>query len=243
MSNSVENRNRSALITGACQGVGLCTARTLAEKGFRIAGVDIQKDVLDAELEKISNEYKVETLSLQADVSNENEVIAAVSETVKKFGSIDVLVNNAGIREVATVWETSLELWNHVLSINLQGEFLFAREVLKQSMLEADSGKIVFISSIAGLRGSVQSVAYCASKWGIRGLAAGIAQDLKGTGINSTVITPGRTDTPMARTSEQWDPDIGWLDPQAIANTVLYFVSQDSNVEIPEINLFHSVQL
>ena len=243
MNNSAENKNRTVLITGACQGVGLCTARTLAQNGFQIAGVDIQKDALDAELEKISDEFKVETLSLQTDVGNESEVIAAVGEMINNFGSIDVLVNNAGIREVATAWDTSLELWNRVLSINLQGEFLFAREVLKQSMLESDSGKIVFISSIAGRRGSIQSVAYCASKWGIRGLAAGIAQDLKGTGINSTVITPGRTDTPMARTSEQWDPDIGWLDPQAIANAVLYFVNEDSNVEIPEINLFHSAQL
>ena len=243
MKNSIENKNRTVLITGACQGVGLCTAKTLAENGFKIVGVDIQKDTLDAELEKISKEYGVETLSLQADVRNENEVIAAVSDAIIKFGDINVLVNNAGVRELGKVWETSLELWNRVLTINLQGEFLFAREVLKQSMLNSNSGKIVFISSIAGRRGSKQSVAYCASKWGIRGLAAGIAQDLKGTNINSTVITPGRTDTPMARTSEQWDPDIGWLDPQAIANAVLFFVNQDSKVEIPEINLHHSAEL
>ena len=170
-------------------------------------------------------------------------MVAAVGNAILEFGDIDVLVNNAGIREVGKAWETSLELWNRVLTINLQGEFLFAREVLKQSMLKSNCGKIVFISSIAGRRGSKQSVAYCASKWGIRGLAASIAQDLKGTNINSTVITPGRTDTPMARTSEQWDPDLGWLDPQAIANAVLFFVNQISKVEIPEINLHHSAEL
>ena len=243
MSSTSVSKVKTALITGACQGVGLKVAQTLARNGIQIAGVDIQQDRLDLALGKISEESGVETLSRKADVSNESEVIAAVEKAIEKFGQIDVLVNNAGIREVAPIWETSSALWDRVLSVNLRGEFLIAREVLKQGMLKAGTGKIVFISSIAGRRGSKQSTAYCVSKWGIRGLAASIAQDLKGTNINITVITPGRTDTPMARESEQWNPDLGWLDPQAIANAVLLFVQQDANVEMPEIHLHHSAEL
>ena len=89
-------------------------------------------------------------MSRKTDVSNEIEVIAAVKAAIEKFGRIDILVNNAGIREVAPIWETSTALWDHILSINLRGEFLFAREVLKQGMLKVGTGKIVFISSIAG---------------------------------------------------------------------------------------------
>lgn len=234
---------KTVLITGASQGVGLVTARTFAAAGYQVAGVDIKRELLAKEMEKLSADCGVATLTVEANVREEQQVIEAVKTAIDKFGSIDVLVNNAGIRKLGTVWESSLELWDEIQSTNLRGQFLFAREVLNQGMLARGNGKIIFVSSIAGRRGSKQSSAYCASKWGIRGLAASLSQDLKGTDIHATVITPGRTDTPMARESEQWNPDIGWLDPQAIANAIRFFADQEGPVEMPEIHLHVSAEL
>ncbi len=243
MMSSIKLQDKTVLITGACQGVGLRVAEILAKAGMSIIGVDCQEEKLVEAMERLSAEYKVESLARAADVRMESAVKDAVAAAVERFGQIDVLVNNAGIRKVAPVWETSTALWDEILAVNLRGQFLVTREVLNQAMLNQDRGKIVLISSIAGLRGSKNSAAYCASKWGIRGLAHALAQDLKGREINVTVITPGRTDTPMARNSEQWNPDIGWLDTDAIGQAILFFIQQDYSVEVPEIHLHHKAEL
>jgi len=243
MMSSIKLQDKTVLITGACQGVGLRVAEILAKAGMSIIGVDCQEEKLVEAMERLSVEYKVESLARAADVRKESAVKDAVAAAVERFGQIDVLVNNAGIRKVAPVWETSTALWDEILAVNLRGQFLVTREVLNQTMLNQDRGKIVLISSIAGLRGSKNSAAYCASKWGIRGLAHALAQDLKGREINVTVITPGRTDTPMARNSEQWNPDIGWLDTDAIGQAILFFIQQDYSVEVPEIHLHHRAEL
>ena len=239
---------RTALVTGAANGIGLQVARTLAGAGMRIVGIDLAVEQLGHEMESIAREHGVATIAAPADLREEEQIRQAVARGVKQFGSIDVLVNNAGIRKTSTFWETPVELWDEIFAVNLRSQFLVTREVLKQSMLQQATltkmgGKIVFISSIAGRRGSKNSAAYCSSKWGIRGLAFAAAQDLKGKNISVTVITPGRTDTPMARNSEQWNPDIGWLDPTAIAQAVLYFAQQDASVQLPEIHLHHSAEL
>jgi len=237
------SEQRTVLVTGAAHGIGLQVARTLAGAGMRIVGVDLAVEQLGHEMQSIAREFGVATIAAPADLREEEQIRQAVARGVKQFGSIDVLVNNAGIRKTSTFWETPVELWDEIFAVNLRSQFLVTREVLTQSMLDKNNGKIVFISSIAGRRGSKNSAAYCSSKWGIRGLAFAAAQDLKGKNINVTVITPGRTDTPMARNSEQWNPDIGWLDPSAIAQAVLYFAEQDPSVQVPEIHLHHSAEL
>lgn len=243
MSISEREENRTVLVTGAADGIGWCVAQTFAQAGYNLAALDLDRTKLETRCAELTDSHGVAALPIAVDVAQEEQVGKAVAEAVAAFGGIDVLINNAGIRDVAPIWETSTELWDRVMSVNLRGQFMVAREVLKQSMLSARHGKMVFISSVAGRKGVANSSAYGASKWGIRGLAACVAQDLKGTGINVTLVMPGRTDTPMARNSEKWDPDIGWLNPQAVANMVLTYCQQESDVEIPELYIHHSAEL
>lgn len=239
----IELAGRVALVTGAARGLGLNIASELAAAGMSIAGVDVRAGELDAALADLERRHNVETLALHADVASEADVAGAVGRTVDTFGQVHALVNNAGIRLVAPAWETETELWDRTMAVNLRGEFLCTREVLRQSMLEHDDGRLVFISSIAGRRGARNSCAYSAAKWGILGLAHSVAQDLKETSIRVTAITPGRTETPMAHESEQWDPERGWLDPGAVARAVAFCLRQDPATVIPEFHLHHEAEL
>ena len=239
----VELTGRVALVTGAARGLGLHIAAELARAGMKIAGLDTRSEELAAALDDLENRYGAATLPLHASVTSEQDVVDAVGQTVAAFGPIHALVNNAGIRMVAPVWETGAETWDGVMAVNLRGGFLCAREVLRQSMLERDEGRLIFISSIVGRRGARHSCAYSATKWGILGLAHSTAQDLKDTSIRVTAITPGRTETPMAHESEQWDPARGWLDPDAVARAVAFVLRQGPDTIIPEFHLHHQAEL
>ena len=243
MTSSIDLAGRIALVTGAARGLGLNIAGELARAGMSIAGMDTRKDQLCDALADLQGRHGVATLALHADVSSEANVIDAVGRTVETFGRIHALVNNAGVRMVAPVWETDTETWDKMMAVNLTGEFLCTREVLRQSMLERDEGRLIFISSIAGRRGTRNSCAYSAGKWGVLGLAHSVAQDLKDTSIRVTTITPGRIETPMAHESEQWDPERGWLDPDAVARAVAFCLRQDPDTIIPEFHLHHQAEL
>lgn len=234
---------RVALVTGAARGLGLHIAAELARAGMKIAGLDTRSEELAAALDDLENRYGAATLALPASVASEQDVVDAVGRTTAVFGPIHALVNNAGIRMVAPVWETGTETWDRMMAVNLRGEFLCAREVLRQSMLEHGEGRLIFISSIAGRRGVRHSCAYSATKWGILGLAHSIAQDLKDTSIRVTTITPGRVETPMAHESEQWDPERGWTDPDVLARAVAFCLRQDPDTVIPEFHLRHQAEL
>ena len=236
-------KDKVAIVTGAARGLGLLIAEDLAQEGMRVAGLDVLAQDLCENMKEIGQKCGVETLAFTADVGDEKAVADMTAQVLRRWGRIDVLINNAGIRRVAPVWETSSEMWDRIHNSNLKGHFLCTREVLAQDMLKRGDGTIIFISSGSGKKGEENSSAYCASKWGILGFSESIAKDLKNTRIRVTALTPGMILTPMARESEVWHLGLDWLDPKHVSQAVLFCVKQDSDTIIPELRIYHRAQI
>jgi 3-oxoacyl-[acyl-carrier protein] reductase len=239
----IDLAGKVALVSGAARGIGLTVAEDLAREGVKICGTDIRSGLLTDEMRRIAEQYDVETMAVVADVGVEEQVVDVVGQIVAERGHIDILINNAGIRRVAPVHETSSKTWDDIHSANLRSQFLCTREALDQTMLERNEGVIIFISSGSGIRGEKGSSAYCASKFGVTGLAQSVAKDLKDTRIRTTAIFPGMVWTPMAEESEYADKDVDWLDSRDVSNAILFCIKQDADTVIPELQIFHRSQI
>ncbi len=239
----VDLTGKVAVVTGAARGIGLVVAEQLAIEGVNVCGFDTRAESLKDEMCRIAEQYTVETLALAADVGLENQAIECVGQVFSKWGKVDILINNAGIRQVAPVYETAASVWDDILSANLRGQFLCTREVLRQGMLDRNEGVIIFVSSDAGKKGGKGSSAYSASKFGVTGFAQSVAKDLKDTKIRTSTIMPGMTWTPMAQESEYADRDLDWLDSRVVSNAILFCIKQDENTVIPELQIYHRSQI
>lgn len=240
---NIDLQGNVALVTGAARGIGLVVAEELAREGVDICGTDTRANLLDDEMARIAEQHEVETLAVTADVGIEQQVVEMVGQAYSKWGRIDILINNAGVRRVAPVYETSSNVWDEIQSANLRGQYLCTREVLAQGMLDRNEGVIIFISSGSGIQGEKGSSAYCASKFGVTGFAQSVAKDLKDTKIRTSAIMPGMIWTPMAEESEMADQDVDWLDTSQVASAVLFLVGQDPDTIIPELRIYHRSQI
>ena len=232
-----------ALVTGAARGIGLVVAEDLAREGVRICGTDVRANMLEREMSRIAAQHGVETLAITADVGSERQVNQMVQQVFMKWGPVDILINNAGIRKVAPVYETDVSTWDDIQRVNLRGQYLCTREVLRQGMLKRNEGVIIFISSGSGKRGEKGSSAYCSSKFGVTGFAESVARDLKETRIRTSTVLPGMIWTPMAEESEFADQDVDWLDAAQVSKAILFCIKQDVNTVIPEIQIYHRSQI
>ena len=179
------------LITGGARGQGAAEARLFSDEGALVwIG-----DVLDDEGEALAAELNAKYRHL--DVSQEQHWQSLVQEIVAAHGSIDVLINNAGIFHSARMVDTSLDDFQRVMGINCTGVFLGMRTVAPP-MMAGGGGSIVNISSLAGLRAAAHALAYGASKWAVRGMTKTAAVELARKGIRVNSIHPGLIETPMA---------------------------------------------
>lgn len=188
-------KNRIALITGGGRGIGKAIATALVADGASVVLAAPEWDEVKATADEL-NSAGHRALPIQADVTQVEQVDAAIATARVEMGPPDILVNNAGIAgATARVDQISPESWNETIAVNLTGAFLCARAVAPE-MIERGSGNIVNISSVAGKIGYALRTPYAASKWGLIGLSHSLANELGEYGIRVNAVCPGPVDGP-----------------------------------------------
>jgi NAD(P)-dependent dehydrogenase (short-subunit alcohol dehydrogenase family) len=191
-------RKRTAVITGAAQGIGRRTAEIFAARGYRVAITDLRfpADTLEA-----VRSNGAEALGKAGDVTDEAAVEDFARDVHEQFGPADALVNNAGISSIAPAETVSTTEYRRVLEVNLVGPFLFAKAFGRQ-MLAAGRGAIINVASVAGLVGIADRAAYNASKHGLVGLTRTLAAEWGGRGVRVNAVCPGWVKTEMDTTDQ-----------------------------------------
>ena len=224
---------KTALITGAGRGIGRGIALAFAEQGCDIAAVARTADEVNGTVDAVKRTGR-KALALVADVANAHDVRAMTDETLKAFGHVDILVNNAGYACFKPFTDLSLEEWQRTLDVNLTGVFLCTKAVLP-SMIARKTGRIINISSVAGLKPLVDQTAYCASKHGLNGLSKTLAMELRQYGIGVHSICPGGVDTRLAQEAMPGRDKSDWMTPEDIAHACLYLASLSPRATTDEI--------
>jgi NAD(P)-dependent dehydrogenase (short-subunit alcohol dehydrogenase family) len=184
---------KTAVVTGAAQGVGLVTASHLARLGYRVMLTDIQ--TLESQLAQLRTDGLCVDGTI-GDVSSEPFVRQLADQVHDAYGAVDVLVNNAGVSLIAPAEDTTAAQWQRVMDINLLGPFLLCK-YLGAQMLHRRSGSIVNVASVAGLAGISHRSAYNASKHGLIGLTRTLAAEWGGRGVRVNAVCPGWIKTEM----------------------------------------------
>ena len=190
-------KGKTALVTGSTSGIGLATARALAQDGANLMLNGFgDKAAIENERAGIEKEFGIKALYSAADMSKPAEIAEMIATTEKDFGSLDVLVNNAGIQHVANIEDFPIEKWDAVIAINLSAAFHTIRATVP-GMKKRKWGRIINIASAHGLVASGQKVAYVTAKHGLVGLTKVVAIETANNGVTCNAICPGWVLTPL----------------------------------------------
>ena len=187
---------KTAIVTGSARGIGKAIATKLAKQGFNIVIVDACPLENSEETAAEIRGFGVEAKAYQCNVTSSEEVNNVVEDVQKTFGSVDVLVNNAGITRDGLLVRMKEEDFDAVIAVNLKGTYNFTRAAAP-IMMKQRSGRIVSISSIVGIQGNAGQVNYSASKAGVIGITKSVARELASRGVTANAIAPGYVETPM----------------------------------------------
>lgn len=234
---------KTALITGAGRGIGRGIALAFAEQGCDVAACARTADEVNATVDAVKRTGR-RALALVGDVSNPRDVHSCVNEALNAFGHIDILVNNAGYACFKPFGELSAADWQRTLDVNVTGPFFCIKAVLP-SMIARGSGRIINISSVAGLKPLMNQSAYCASKHALNGLGNVLAMELRQYGIAVHTVCPGGVDTRLAQEAMPDRDKSDWMTPEDIAHACLYLATLSPRAATDElvIRRFNSVPI
>jgi 3-hydroxybutyrate dehydrogenase len=185
-----------AIVTGAASGIGLAIARRYVEEGAIVAIADLKEEAAKAAAAELDKKGPGKAIGLAMDVTSEAEVNDGVASVVQQFGTVDVLVSNAGIQIIHRIEDFPYDEWKRLIAIHLDGAFLTAKACLPH-MYRQKSGSIIFMGSVHSKEASPLKSAYVAAKHGILGLARTLAKESGPRGVRSNVICPGFVRTPL----------------------------------------------
>lgn len=242
---------RNCLVTGAARGIGLAFAEGLMREGANVAVIDLDPSVVDVAAElnsKIADAGSGRAIGMKADVGERADIRAAVERTVKEFGSIDVMFNNAGINKPLNFMDVTEENWNLVMRVNAWSVLMGTQEAARQMIAQGKGGKIVNTSSVAGRQGYGNMAPYSASKAAVLSLTQAAARSFASHKITVNAFAPAVVQTPLW---EQLDKDLvdigstkavgqaveqfsaaiplGAAKPVDLVGTALFLASDDSN--------------
>ncbi len=233
-------QGRTALVTGGGQGIGAAIAARLAAGGANVAVVDLNGDAAEATAKSIT-QAGGNAVGVAADVSQREQVQAAVDQTVGKFGALHILVNNAGVVRDNLLFKMTDDDWTTVMDVHLRGAFLTC-QIAQKHMVDAKYGRIVFLSSTSAL-GNRGQANYSTAKAGLQGLTKTLAIELGPFGVTSNAVAPGFIETPMTKaTAERIGITIDQMRenvantipvrrggvPEDVANVVAFFAAEES---------------
>ncbi|HET7621701.1 MAG TPA: SDR family oxidoreductase [Gemmatimonadaceae bacterium] len=235
-------RGRVALVTGATRGIGLATARALVAEGAYVAMLARSAEALRERASEIGDGAR----AFPGDITDAAVVERTLAAVRREVGEPDILVNNAGVFEPRPVEDVSPEDFARTVNVNLVAAFALVHTLLP-AMRAAHSGHIVTIGSVADRTAFPGNSAYAASKFGLRALHEVLRNELRGSGVRASLVSPGPTDTPI------WDaveraPSVPrsfpqrseMMPPDAVASAVLYALTLPAEVNVDELRLSHS---
>jgi len=203
---------RVAIVTGGGNGIGRSICQHIATEGGKAVVCDIDSASAAATVASITEDGG-EAIPMETDVTKKSEVQRMVEETRKKFGRIDVLVNNAGTDKKGAITDLPEETWDMLMSLNLKGVFLCTQAVMPV-MIEQHYGRVVNISSMAGKTGEPLTSPYCATKFGVIGFTQSVALEVGKHNVTINAVCPGPVDTELIRKSVAQSAAIKGMNPE-----------------------------
>ena len=221
----------TAVITGASTGIGKSLAWQLTDAGFRLVLAARSEDKLQAIAKEIQQKGG-ESLPVPTDVSQPKQ-IKILKEKALDFGNVSVVINNAGTGKFSNIENVTLADWNRQMDVNLRASFLVSQAFIPH-MKQKKKGSLIFINSVAGKKGYAYSAAYVASKFGLRGLAESLREELREDNIKVVSIYPGAVDTPFWDDIQSDFPRDEMLKSDALAESIVHTIQATGNFTVEE---------